>query len=75
LEVSPSEPKEFVAAFFETYCDVERKMVKRLSQHFDEDSDKLFKTVRLPLPFTRQTINWDTNIQTMVETLKTAEER
>lgn len=50
--------------------DIERKLVKRLQKHFEEDAEALFKTIRVALPYTMERIDWDVNIQKVVQTLR-----
>lgn len=74
-EVSSDSPKEFAEAFFEFFSGLERKMVKRLSKHFEEDGSRMFKGVRLAMPLIQQTIQWDVNMQSIVHTLQSNQER
>lgn len=73
--MSPENVKEFTEAFFEFFSAVERKMVKRLNKHFEEDGAKMFKSIRLPMPLTQQTIHWDINMQNINQTLRSETDR
>jgi hypothetical protein len=42
--------------------DVERKLVKRLHQHFEEEAEETFKVLRLALPITQKQLDWDVNL-------------
>ena len=41
---------------------VERKLVKRLNQHFAEEASDTFKSLRLALPITQTKIDWNVNL-------------
>ena len=48
---------------------VERKLVKRLQQHFEEEATDAIKSVRLALPITQSKLDWDFNLNQIVAQL------
>jgi hypothetical protein len=48
---------------------VERKLVKRLNQHFEEEGPECFKTLRVALPVTQTKIDWNINIANLFKQL------
>lgn len=66
MSIAPSSAKEFAEKFITTLMGAERKLVKRLLQHFEEDAEDLFKSIRVALPYTMERIDWDVNIQKVV---------
>lgn len=42
--------------------DVERKLVKRLFQHFEEEGEECFKVLRLALPVTQCKVDWNIHL-------------
>jgi hypothetical protein len=75
LTETPENAKEFAEKIVTTFMGLERKLVKRLLQHFEEDAEDLFKSIRVALPYTMERIDWDVNIQKVVQTLRDNEEK
>lgn len=64
-----SSPKEFAEEVVTQVMGIERKLVKRLQQHFEEEVEECCKAVRLALPRTMSKIDWDINLNNVVAQL------
>lgn len=66
-------PKELASQLIEALMGTERKLVKRLKQHFEEEGTDCVKAVRLALPITMSKIDWDVNLTKVILSLQQAE--
>lgn len=69
MEKAVSIPREYAEEVVTGIMGVERKLVKRLHQHFEEEAEECCKSVRLALPKTMSKIDWDINLTNVVAQL------
>lgn len=55
---------------------IENKIGLRLAEYYNTDTEigsKVFKGLRRPLPFTRQPMDWDMSVQSVIASIRSNE--
>lgn len=72
MDTKSGTAKEIAQDAITGIMDVERKLVKRLHQHFEEEAEETFKVLRLALPVTQAKLDWDVNLAKVYSQLQGA---
>lgn len=72
LENKNGTAKESALETFNGVMNVERKLVKRLHQHFEEEGEECMKVLRLALPMTQCKIDWNIHLANVYSQLNAA---
>lgn len=72
LENKSGSAKETAQETFNGVMNVERKLVKRLHQHFEEEAEECLKVLRLALPITQCKLDWNIHLTNVYSQLNAA---